>query len=74
MNPAHKSYIGSETQYTKFTRHREMVGALEQVEMPGAGLNLKTADAEVVSKQAEVPVQNSGPDARSQATSWTGEV
>lgn len=26
MNPAHNSYNGPETQYTKFTHHREMVG------------------------------------------------
>lgn len=31
MNPAHNSYTGPETQYTNFTRHREMVGAQEQV-------------------------------------------
>ena len=74
MNPARNSYIGSETQYTKFRHHREMVGAGEQVEMPGAGLNLKTAGAEVVSNQAEVPAQKSGPNARSQTTSWTEEV
>lgn len=48
MNPAHNSYIGPKTQYTKFTHHREMVGTWEQVEMPGAGLSLETAGAEVV--------------------------
>lgn len=75
MNPAHNSYIGPKTQYTKFTRHREMVGAWEQVECLGAGLSLKTAGAEVVrSKQAGAPAQQSGPKARSQATSRTGEV
>lgn len=37
MNPAHNSYIGPETQYTEFTRHREMVGAQEQVK--GLGLS-----------------------------------
>lgn len=31
MNPAHNSYTGPETQYTKFTRHREKVGAQEQL-------------------------------------------
>lgn len=74
MNPAHNSYTGPETQYTKFTRHREKVGAQEQLGVPGAGLSLRTADAEVVSKQAGAPVQQSGPNARSQATSWTGEI
>lgn len=75
MNPAHNSYTGPETQYTKFTRHREKVGAQEHLGVPGAGLSLRTAGAEVVrSKQVGAPVQQSGPNARSQATSWTGEV
>lgn len=35
MNPAHNSYTGPETQHTKFTHHREMVGAQEQVRVWG---------------------------------------
>lgn len=75
MNPAHNSYTGPETQYTKFTRHREKVGAQEQSGVPRVGLSLRTSGAEVVrNKQAGAPVQQSGPNVRSQATSWTGEV
>lgn len=63
MNPAHNSYTGPKTQYTKFTFHREMgVGASGAGGAPGAGLSLKTAGAEVVrSKQVGAPACQSGP-------------
>lgn len=54
MNPAHNSFTGPKTQYTKFTHHREMVGGQEWVEC--LGLSLKTAGAEVARrKQAGAP-------------------
>ena len=65
MNPAHNSYTGPETQYTKFTRHRE-TGAQEQQRAQGCrGGYASTAGA---------PAQQSGPKARCQATCWTGEA